>query len=78
LGWFGKLAGEDAQQPIKQFDKDTRMLIHSAAPINLETPLALLADAITPHERFFMCNNSVIPTIAPATKLCVPGIEIQS
>jgi DMSO/TMAO reductase YedYZ molybdopterin-dependent catalytic subunit len=49
-----------------QLDKDMRMLLHSAAPINLETPPALLADAITPHERFFMRNNHPIPTIAPA------------
>jgi DMSO/TMAO reductase YedYZ molybdopterin-dependent catalytic subunit len=57
-----------------QFGKDARMVIHSAAPINLEAPLALLADAITPHERFFMRNNHVIPTIAPTEwRLTIDG-----
>jgi hypothetical protein len=59
-------ASTSDQALIKQFKKDTRMLLHSAAPINLETPLALLGDAISPHERFFMRNNAVIPMIAPA------------
>src|SRR4051794_16605626 len=63
------------QALIKQFEKDTRMLMHSAAPTNLETPLAMLADAITPHERFFMRNNAVIPMIAPAEwRLTIDGM----
>jgi DMSO/TMAO reductase YedYZ molybdopterin-dependent catalytic subunit len=67
-------ASTSDQALTKQFGKDARMLIHSAAPINLEAPLALLADAITPYERFFMRNNSVIPTIAPAEwRLTIDG-----
>src|ERR1041384_4121809 len=53
------------QALIKQFDKDTRMLIHSAAPFNLESSLDLLVDAITPIEHFFLRNNHAIPTLAP-------------
>src|SRR5262245_10873429 len=49
-----------------QLGKDARMLIHSEAPLNLEPSLELLADAITPYERFFMRNNYAIPTIPPA------------
>jgi DMSO/TMAO reductase YedYZ molybdopterin-dependent catalytic subunit len=68
-------ASTSQQALTKQFDKDTRMLIHSAAPLNLETPPALLADAITPHERFFMRNNHAIPTIAPAEwRLTIDGL----
>src|SRR5215218_4051739 len=53
------------QALIKQFDKDTRMQVHSVAPFNLESSLDLLADAITPIEHFFLRNNHAIPTLAP-------------
>ncbi len=46
-------ASTSDQALSKEFSKDARMLPHSAEPINLETPPALLSDAITPHERFY-------------------------
>jgi DMSO/TMAO reductase YedYZ molybdopterin-dependent catalytic subunit len=47
------------------FGKDMRMQVHSEAPLNLESSLELLADAITPIEHFFLRNNHAIPTITP-------------
>ena len=68
-------ASTSDQALTKQFGKDTRMLLHSAAPFNLESSLALLADAITPNERFFMRNNHAIPTISPTEwRLTIDGL----
>jgi DMSO/TMAO reductase YedYZ molybdopterin-dependent catalytic subunit len=40
------------------------MYLHSEAPLNLESPLDMLADPLTPIEHFFLRNNHPIPSIA--------------
>ncbi|WP_026370320.1 molybdopterin-dependent oxidoreductase [Kallotenue papyrolyticum] len=45
--------------------KDPRLLVHSHAPINLETPLAALEGTLTPTPLFFVRNNDSFPQIAP-------------
>jgi DMSO/TMAO reductase YedYZ molybdopterin-dependent catalytic subunit len=42
------------------------MRVHSETPLNLETPLDLLDQAMTPAEHMFLRNNHPIPAIAPA------------
>jgi DMSO/TMAO reductase YedYZ molybdopterin-dependent catalytic subunit len=41
------------------------MIIQSAEPLNIETPLTTLESAITPLPLFFVRNNDTIPQIAP-------------
>jgi len=54
-----------SDQLTARFGKDGRMQVHSLAPLNLESSLDLLADAITPIQHFFLRNNHAIPTLAP-------------
>jgi DMSO/TMAO reductase YedYZ molybdopterin-dependent catalytic subunit len=59
-------APTNPDQLTAQFNKDSRMQVHSVVPFNLESSLDLLTDAITPIQRFFLRNNHAIPTLAPA------------
>jgi DMSO/TMAO reductase YedYZ molybdopterin-dependent catalytic subunit len=45
--------------------KDSRLIVRSTDPLNIETPLAALEGGITPLPLFFVRNNDTIPAIAP-------------
>lgn len=45
--------------------KDSRLIVRSTEPLNIETPLAALEGTITPLPLFFVRNNDTIPEIAP-------------
>ncbi len=46
--------------------KDPRLLMHPGDLLNVETPMNLLNEMITPIERMFMRNNHASPTVDPA------------
>ena len=54
--------------------KDARMIVHSARPMDLETPVALLDDFITPIEAFYVRSHMNVPQADPASwRLAVDG-----
>jgi DMSO/TMAO reductase YedYZ molybdopterin-dependent catalytic subunit len=58
-------AGCSAASPYDT-GKDSRLIVRSTEPLNLETPLAALEGAITPLPLFFVRNNDTIPLIEPS------------
>lgn len=46
--------------------KDSRLIVRSTEPLNLETPLTALEGTLTPLPLFFVRNNDTIPAITPA------------
>jgi DMSO/TMAO reductase YedYZ molybdopterin-dependent catalytic subunit len=45
---------------------DPRLIVRSRTPQDLETPVSLLADWITPNDLFFVRSHLPTPTVAPA------------
>jgi len=55
--------------------KDPRLTVVTEAPLNAETPLALLDATLTPVERIFMRNNHAFPVVDPAAwRLTIDGL----
>jgi sulfite oxidase len=54
--------------------KDSRLIIRSLRPEDLETPVSLLKDYLTPHELFYVRHHAYAPTVdANAWKLTIDG-----
>lgn len=70
-------AGCSAASPYDH-SKDSRLIVRSTEPLNIETPLTALEGAITPLPLFFVRNNDTIPEIAPDEwKLRIDGLVEQ-
>jgi DMSO/TMAO reductase YedYZ molybdopterin-dependent catalytic subunit len=55
--------------------KDPRLLMHPGELLNVETPMNLLNELITPIERMFMRNNHTPPDVDPAQwNLTIDGL----
>ncbi len=55
--------------------KDPRLNVITATPPNVETPLPLLAAALTPVELMFMRNHQALPAVDPAAwRLSIEGL----
>jgi DMSO/TMAO reductase YedYZ molybdopterin-dependent catalytic subunit len=60
---------------LARMGKDPRLLVHPGELLNVETPVQLLNELITPIERMFMRNNHVAPQIDPADwNLTIDGL----
>lgn len=58
--------------------KDSRLIVRSTEPLNIETPLTALEGTITPLPLFFVRNNDTIPEItAEDWKLRIDGLVEQ-
>ncbi|HMQ33278.1 MAG TPA: sulfite oxidase [Chloroflexaceae bacterium] len=67
-------AAPPAEQ-LAALGKDSAMLAVTAAPPNLETPLALLDAPLTPADRIFMRNHGPLPEVDPAAwSLAIGGV----
>ncbi len=56
------------------------MIIHNRRPLNLETPVHLLDDAVTPVDKMFIRNNGLMPTALKADdwKLVIDGESVPT
>lgn len=75
----GEVTPDDPPLPggdrLALLGKDPRLLMHPGDLLNVETPMSLLNELVTPIERMFMRNNHTAPEVDPATwSLTIDGL----
>ena len=74
LGLSRLLPGEVLAQNAANKGKDSRLIVRSVRPEDLETPVSLLKDYLTPNELFYVRHHAYAPTVdANAWKLTIDG-----
>lgn len=74
LGLSQLLPGEVLAQNAVSKGKDSRLIVRSVRPEDLETPVSLLKDYLTPNELFYVRHHAYAPTVdANAWKLTIDG-----